>query len=315
VADPPIITVTLNSAVDRLIEVPRFAIGAHQAGREVSRTPGGKGLNVSRVLAALDVPSVATGFVGSENRGSFDDALNDPHIRDEFFLLQGRTRENVTIADPTTGQETHVRDVGLTVPPQALSRLDKKLALLCRDEAIVVFSGSLPPGVGAGEFAGLVDDCIAAGARVAVDTSGPAIAAMSGKALWLVKPNAAELADLTGLALPGEADRLAAARRLAEDITLVLYSRGDRGACLFAPPTALSARVQLPPGRLVNTVGCGDALLAGFVAAIWRGLGPTEALVDAVTCASASACHPQTATFDPELMAELRDAVELTEIP
>ncbi len=96
-----IITVTLNAAVDRVIEVENFTIGAHQTGREVSRVPGGKGVNVSRILAALDAPSIATGFIGKENRSVFDPIFRDGTIADELVVLDGRTRENVTISRAT----------------------------------------------------------------------------------------------------------------------------------------------------------------------------------------------------------------------
>jgi len=311
---PAIITVSLNPAIDRVMGVENFTLGAHQTGREVSRIPAGKAVNVSRVLAALNVRSIATGFLGQENRASFDSLFSNGLVSDEFFLLPGRTRENVTITDRETGQETHIRDAGLKVERRYLDRLAKKLSLLSRPLCVVIFSGSLPPGAGPEDLVRLVDVCTAAGARVAVDTSGEAIRAMVGKQLWLVKPNATELEHLVGRKLGDLRQQLLAGRELASHVRVVLLTRGGEGACLLTPDLALHGRVSIGPERLRNTVGCGDVLLGAFVAGTWRGLDVRQAFVEAVACASASACSLGTAEFDPDVVEELRSKVQVTEL-
>ena len=313
-AMPTIITVSLNPAIDRVLEVEGFALGAHQAGREVRRTPGGKAVNVSRALAALGVRSIATGFLGEDNRGDFAPVLNDPHVVDQFFPLPGRTRENVTIADPAAHQETHIRDAGLTVGPRDLARLRTKLHLVARDQTIVIFSGSLPPGVRAEQFADLVDAPLAAGAKVAVDTTGAALRAMAGKGLWLLKPNAAELAELVGRPLPSPSAQLAAAREVAAGARIVLFTRGAEGAYLFAAGLAVHGSVRVAPEKVRNTVGCGDAMLAAFVAGVARGEPPRSAFAGAVATASASAMTVAPAEFDIDVAAELRTRVELSDL-
>ena len=314
-AIPNIVTVSLNPAIDRTIEVEHLTIGAHQRGREIRRTPGGKGVNVSRTLSTLGLRNVATGFLGDQNRAELAPLFDKTHVLDEFFTLPGRTRENVTLADRASRQETHIRDRGLEVPPAALDRLTKKLAMLAGDQGLVIFSGSLPPGVGPADFARLVDACIAAGARVAVDTSGPALRAVADRPLWLVKPNAAELADLVGRELHDMPQRIHAAKELNQTIHTVLLTCGARGAVLFAPGIALHAMVDVPPPlRVANTVGCGDVLLGAFVAAVWQGRPLDDALVRAVAAAAASACTVSPAEFDDETLRQLRDNVRLTEV-
>jgi 1-phosphofructokinase len=311
---PAIITVSLNPAIDRTIEVENFTLGAHQAGREIRRTPGGKAVNVSRALAALDVGTIATGFLGEENRSGFEPVFRKTLVTDQFFTLPGRTRENVTIADRATHQETHIRDRGLEIPRRFLDRLDKKLTLLAGADSIVIFSGSLPPGIEAEDFRRSVSHCIHSGARVAVDTSGPALQAMAGLPLWLVKPNAAELSELAGRALQDLVEQVQAARRLTTSVDNVLLTRGREGAYLVTADMALHAKVDVPPERVRNTVGCGDALLGAFVAGVWNGLAPREALAQAVAAATASACSISPAEFDPETLAEFRTKVQLTEV-
>lgn len=306
-----IVTVSLNPAIDRVLEVPNFTLGQHQVGTEVRRTPAGKAVNVSRVLAALDVPSIATGFLGKENRDAFDEVFDDPHISDEFFMLPGRTRENVTISDPNAAQETHVRQTGLSVSPEALERLRRKLVLLARQDSVMIFSGSLPPGVTPGAFAQIIGELASQKVKVAVDTTGEALASVAHKTLWLVKPNSSELALLVGRKLGDISDHLAAAAELATNIHHVLYSRGAEGAYLFCGSTALHAFAPIDRERVRNTVGCGDTLVASFVAAICHGRSPEDALARAVATATASACDFGTASFDPILAEELLANVEL----
>ena len=314
-AIPTIVTVSLNPAIDRTIEVEKLTIGAHQSGREIRRTPGGKGVNVSRTLSALGLRNVATGFLGDQNRAEFASLFDKTHVLDEFFTLPGRTRENVTLADRASHQETHIRDRGLEIPPAAMERLTKKLAMLAGDEGLVIFSGSLPPGVGPADLTRLVDACIAAGARVAVDTSGEALAALADRPIWVVKPNAAELAELVGRELGDTPQRIQAAKDLSRTIQTVLLTCGGRGAYLVAPGIAVHAVVDVPPPlRVANTVGCGDVLLGAFVAAVWQGQPLDDALVDAVATATASACTVSPAEFDDETRQQLRGKVRVTKI-
>jgi len=246
-----IITVGLNPAIDRVMEVPDFRLGGHQLGRVVRRTGAGKSVNVSRVLAAVGTPSIATGFLGADSRAEFDAVLQPPLMRNQFFILPGRTRENITLVDPLARQETHIRDVGLKVDARGLKRLTSKLELMVAPGGIVVFSGSLPPGMSAEDFGRLIDTCRAAGARVAVDTSGDALAALADRALWLVKPNAAELSQLLARPLPDIARRVAAAKELTARIELVLLTAGAEGAYLFSSRGAWHARAPLQPRRVL----------------------------------------------------------------
>jgi 1-phosphofructokinase len=308
---PSVITVCLNPAVDRVLEVDRLVVGAHQVGREVRRFAGGKAINVSRVLAALGVRSVATGFLGDQNRDSFDALLKEARVGDELFALPGRTRENVTIAETATGAETHIRDAGLEVPARALDRLRRKLALLAGERDVVIFSGSLPPGVSPEAFAALVGACAEAGARVAVDTSGPALSAVAGRPLWLVKPNAAELPALIGRDLPNLGQQRDAARELTRRVENVILTRGEQGADLFRRDLAVHARLAIEPGRVRSTVGCGDALLAAYVAGVLTGLGPRRAFAEAVACAAASAMTLGPGQFDPQVLQRLKPDVHL----
>lgn len=307
-----IITVTLNPAVDRVIVIEELKIGAHQVGQTVLRVPGGKGVNVSHALAAMNVLTTATGFLGADNRVDFLPLLSNPLIGDQFISMPGRTRENITLADPN-GVDTHIRDRGLAVDAKALDQMYELLSELANKESLVVFSGSIPPGMGGAEFAKLVDVCSSCGSRVAIDTSREAIQAIRNKKLWLLAPNERELSQLVGRDLPSRREQLSAAKQLLKRVEWVLLSCSEEGAYILGKGVTCHARANLNPEWVRNTVGCGDVLLASFLGGIWQNKSPREALVLAVATAAASAAHPATATWDDPVLEEMLMKVDVRE--
>lgn len=308
-----IVTVTLNPAIDRVIIVEELRVGEAQVGQTVLRVPGGKGVNVSHALAAMNIPSTATGFLGADNRVDFLPLLSNPMIRDRFISMPGRTRENITLADPR-GVDTHIRDRGLAVDAKALEQMHDLLGELATRESVMVFSGSIPPGMTERDFAAMVDQCIEAGAKVVVDTSDQALEAVRDRKLWLLSPNEKELARFIGRDLPSRRDVWAAARQALKRVEMVLLSCGREGAYVFGKGVACHARADLNPEWVRNTVGCGDVLLAAFLGGLWRNQSPREALVLAVATASASAAHPATATWDDPVLEELLTKVEVQDV-
>ncbi len=307
------ITVGLNPAVDRVIEAPHFTPGAHQQVHLRHREPAGKAINVSRALAMFDRPSLATGFVGAEEVEMFDRFLAalpraGLEIERRFVPVAGRTRENVTLVDPAAHVDTHLREAGFEVTSADLDRLRRTLGELAGEGVVMCFCGSLPPGVDASAFADLLRPCIDAGARVAVDTSGEALGAACALPLWLVKPNADELGEVTG------ADRqhiFDGAATLAANIDRVLVSLGADGARLIGGGSAWAARLALNPNEVVNTVGCGDCLLGGFLSGLADGLDDRESLIRAVAAATANAASLGVAGSDVDRVRALGRRVEV----
>ena len=167
---------------------------------------------------------------------------------------------------------------------------------------------STPPGVSPCDFANLIQLCIDAGSSVAVDTSGEALQAVTDKKLWLLKPNTAELQEITGEKLTTLDEQLTAARKLTANIENVLLSLGADGAFWITKSKTLHALASLDDFSLpvLNTVGCGDALLGAFIAGIQNGANHKDILTTAVATASASAAHHVTAQFDSDLVEKLK---------
>jgi 1-phosphofructokinase family hexose kinase len=297
---PTIVAVALNPAIDRAIEVPGLCVGGHLRGRLLSIQPAGKAVNVARLLGTLDTRCVLTGFVGEADRDRFERSFEKMPVRVEMFDVPGATRENITLVDPDRGVETHVRDVGFAVSPDDVQRLRKKLHILAGKGNIVVFAGSLNPGLDAAAFADLLDVCRRRGASVAVDTSGPGLEAVrKARGLWLVKPNQVELSELAGRPVDGDAAVRAAAESLRGRVDRVVVTLGADGALLFCREGVWRARPNAEPDAVITTVGSGDALLAGFIHAHALGKPPADCLRWGVACGTAATLQLKTGEVNP----------------
>jgi 1-phosphofructokinase len=294
-----VVTVSLNPAIDRVIEVPNLALGGHQRGRTRSRQPAGKGVNVSRALAALGTRSIATGFLGHDDVELFERSLDPSIVQAQFLAVEGRTRENITLVDPEQRIDTHVRDVGFTVHDTELARLRKKLALLCDEASLVLFCGSVPDGIDPPAFVQMLAACVGAGSKLS---------------LWMMKPNAAELGDLTGGSVDDAGGAIAAAGALVDRIQTILVSLGSEGSVLLAGGRVLRGRIAVPPERVRNTVGGGDCLLAGYVGGIANGLDVADAYRQALAVGAAATVGLATAQFTSEDVAEFLPKAEIEDV-
>jgi fructose-1-phosphate kinase PfkB-like protein len=168
-----------------------------------------------------------------------------------------------------------------------------------------VFCGSLPPGVTAAHLAALLSACKERGARVAADLNGTELGVAVASRPRLIKPNVEELGELLGRSLGSASQRelLDAARSLCDRVGTVLLTRGRKGALAVSEGEAFAGAVEIAATR--NTVGCGDAFLAGYLAALWRGASPEERLREAVACGAASALASAAGQMDPATAQEL----------
>jgi 1-phosphofructokinase len=306
---PTILTVTLNPAVDWTLEVPNFRPGKTYRGTLKAFRAAGKGVNVSAVLATLGRPSVALGFVGQHEQSFFRAALHPALVDCRLAAVNGVTRHHTTIIDPARRTETHLREQGFMVNDTLVRELKRSIGAVLRGGDWTVFSGSLPPGMDTRRFVDLVRYCTQVGARVVVDAEREVLAAPIGMRLELIKPNVEELAELTGRAIRGVVDLVEAARSVCQKrVKAVLASWGDRGAYLITLSEVWHGRVKLAAEEVVNSVGCGDALLAGFLAAAGDGKPPAECLRLAVACAAADALTYAAGDVEPNSVARFLKA-------
>jgi 1-phosphofructokinase family hexose kinase len=303
-----IYTLTLNPALDRELQVPAIAFGDVLRASASRVDPGGKGFNVSRALRALGTESVAVGLVGGFAGRMIAAGLSEAGIAVDFVEIHGETRTNVTIVDPE--RHLKVNEAGPTVTDAEEARVVAKVRALARAGDWWVLSGSLPPGASPGLYAEIVRIVNAAGAKALLDASGPALAQGCAAAPFLVKPNAAEAAELTGVSVEDEAGARAAALRVhAMGVANVLVSLGRRGAVLSAGRPAWVARPPRIEER--NPIGAGDSMVAGLVWGLSRGLAMEEAVRWGVASGAAAASLDGTAFGGRDRVEELERKVEV----
>jgi 1-phosphofructokinase len=290
-----IVTVTPNPSLDRTIEIDHLERGAVIRARAVRVDPGGKGVNVSRALAQHGRPTVAVLPSGGAEGAQLAALLAPQLVPTVPVPVAGATRSNVTLVEPD-GTTTKVNEPGAPLTALEVTALEERVEELAARATWVVGCGSLPRGVDASFYAQLVERARAAGARTAVDTSGPALAAVVPAAPDLLKPNHEELAELVGRSLTTLGDVADAAQALVTGgVGAVLVSLGAQGALLVDREGATLARG--PRVTVRSTVGAGDSTLAGFLAA--GGAGPV-ALRAAVAFGTAAVTLPGSALPGPD---------------
>ena len=282
-----IVTLTANPSVDRTIEVAALRPGTVIRARASRVDAGGKGVNVARALAAHGGKTKAVLPSGGAEGAQLEALLAGAGLDLLTVRIAGSIRANVTVVE-ADGTTTKLNEPG---PGLSQDELDA-LAVALTDAAVqadwVVLSGSLSPGAPAGWYAELIRRLRGTGPRVAIDSSGPPLAMAIAARPDLVKPNREELAELAGRPVDTIADVVGAALTLtANGVHTVLTSLGPAGAVLVRRDAAWHATAAALEPR--STVGAGDALLAGYLAA---GADGTGALAQAVAWGSAAAALP-----------------------
>lgn len=303
-----ILTVTLNPALDLTYAVGALEPGrAHRVSAVVERA-GGKGLNVARVLHRLGEKTIATGLLGGRNGSRVAELLDVPA---RFTPIEGETRRTVVVMD---GEATGFWEPGPSVTPDEWASFVDVYTGLVSVARVAVLSGSLPAGLPEDAYAVLVSIARAAGIKVVLDTSGPALEAALGVRPDLVKPNAEELAALVpGADLSTVDGVVAAASELRErGAAAVLASRGPEGLVAVTGDGAYAAVPAAPVAG--NPTGAGDACVAA-VARSWtyRQTWPNT-LVEAVAASAAAVAAPQAGDLDVTEYRRQRHGVTVTEI-
>jgi 1-phosphofructokinase len=283
---PAIVTFTANPSVDRTFEVDELVRGAVMRARSIRVDGGGKGVNVTRALSANGHQSVAVLPSGGAEGAQLLSLLAAENLQVRAVPVAGAIRANVTIVEPD-GTTTKINEPGPQLSAAEVSALTEALLSTAVSADWAVLSGSLPPGAPDDLYATLAGALRGQGVRVALDTHGALLRTALAAGPEVIKPNRRELADASAIDVHDLSDALAAIERLrAAGARTVLASLGSAGAVLVDATGACYARAAVTAR---STVGAGDAMLAGFLAA--GGAGP-QALVEAVAWGTAAVSLP-----------------------
>jgi 1-phosphofructokinase len=287
-----IITIGVSPAWDVSCRSANLRWGGHVEIDEQVIRPAGKAMNVSYALAWLGRPNIAAGLWGLEDYDQLQGAVRPLGglIRPQMTPVEGRTRENITVVDTRRRREMHLRCKSSLASGRALRKLDGNLRTLVHRGDSCIFAGAMPGGDLLRPVVDLIRTCQRAGARILVDTYGPPLAGIVEAGLaWMISPNVAELRDLIGRRVQNTPVRLAsAARTLLDKVEKVLVSRGAEGAVLVTRDGIWTGRSKTQR-KALSTVGCGDYLLAGFLAGFDKMRDPRVALATALKVAAARA--------------------------
>ncbi|GAA4166482.1 1-phosphofructokinase family hexose kinase [Gryllotalpicola daejeonensis] len=280
-----IVVVTPNPAIDVTYRVDRQTIGTTQRVREVRRMPGGKGLNVARVLEDIGSPTVSVLPLGGAAGSWVQQRLDALGLAARIVPIADETRSTVTVVDDID-HPTMFGEPGPHVTPAEWQQLTDVISATAASAALVVISGSLPPAASPELVAGWVEKARLSGARTIVDVSGPALLAAAAAQASVVKPNRDELLDATGASSEAEGARAL----LARGAGAVVVSRGSAGICAYLPDGRLE--LAAVPGVTGNPTGAGDAATAGLALALSTDLGIDEALRQANALGAAAVLRP-----------------------
>ncbi len=261
-------TVTLNPAVDYVVELDNLKMG------DINRTSnekiffGGKGINVSIVLQRLGIETTAMGIIAGFTGKALENSLRFEGVHTDFLEADGFTRINIKIK---SSPETELNGSGPFVDEQLLMGLIERLKVLTNDD-IVVLSGSLPASLKSNTYKRIIDELKDTGVKIVLDTSGPALKEAVSSSPYLIKPNLAEMSSLLNKKLTVESEVIEGAKRLQKfGARNILVSMGSMGA-IFVGEDGTVMREEAKRGRVINTVGSGDSMVAGFIAGLPGGL-------------------------------------------
>jgi 1-phosphofructokinase family hexose kinase len=307
-----IITVTLNAAMDKTLEVPSFTPGRRHRAVDQITMPGGKGVNIARAIKQLGQPVIATGLAGGATGTRIVEALDAESILNDFMRIQDESRTNTAVLDPTTGLHTEINERGPAVSAQEFELFREKLLYLSQGASICVFAGSLPRGVEQDVYHSLIRDVRRLGVTTMIDTDGEPLRLAMRAEPDLVSPNELESEELVGHEFNDDQDRGLAVvemTRLGAHEAMMTVSDGCYARILEHGSLTLH-RVRIAEQEARSSVGSGDAFLAGYVAARYAGQEPVECLRFAVACGAESTQHFGAGIIEPGRVDRLLGEVE-----
>lgn len=309
-----IITVTLNPALDKYVTVDKLVVGEVNRVKLVRVDPGGKGLNVSRVIRELGGTSIATGFVSGSVGRSIEHSLNEVGIADDFIHTPGQTRTNMDVFEEESGGTTTLNEAGPEVPARHVDELERRISARLVAGDWLVAAGSVPPGVPTGVYANLIKLAKEKGARTVLDADGEALRLGVGAAPYMIKPNRRELLALIGDEPRTLADYLVSARKLQGlGISIVIISLGSEGAVAVKDHEAW--QVVPPKVKVQGAIGPGDSMIAGVLLGLTRNRPFSDCLRLGAAAAAATVMAPGTQLCQADDVHRLISEVQVVPLP
>lgn len=308
-----IVTVTLNPAMDETVILDRLVHGETNRVKGSRTDPGGKGINVSRVLRELGAETLAMGFVSGSVGRFIEASLNELGIRDDFIHTPGQTRTNVVIVEEADNVNTTISVPGPDTNPHFVVELKQRLKKQLKEGTWVVFAGSLPPPLPPDTYVELIDMAHSCGAKAVLDASGEPLVLGMRRCPIMIKPNQQELSEIAGKKLTSVEEVLSQAREVHKTgIKYVVVSMGSQGAIGVSDDQAWLAKP--PKIKVGSAVGAGDSMVAGIVHILSSGGDFVEGLRLGTAAGAAAAQSSGTQLAEAQDILKLLPEVQLTRL-
>lgn len=297
-----IVTLTMNPAIDRVLTIEHVTPDAKLRCESGRRDPGGGGVNVTRAIHELGGDSLAIFTCGGYTGQMYGELVELEGLPHQAIAIDGLTREHIMVIETSTGRDYRFGEDGPEISEAEAESCLKAVCELDPAPAYLVLSGSLPPGAGDDYYARVIN----AGSedtRVVIDTHARALRPALDVGVYLLKPNARELGELSGRTVEGRREIEEVSRSLVDDgkAKIVVTSLGAGGSVVVTED--MCTRVPAPPVKVESKVGAGDSMVAGMVLALDRG----KDIVDAVRYGTAAGAA---AVMDAETGLGSREHVE-----
>ena len=300
-----IYTVTFNPSIDYIMFADDFELNGLNRATETFKFAGGKGINVSRVLQTLNVPSTALGFAGGFPGQFIDDTLKKAGIQTDFIEIDEDTRINVKLK---TGDETEINAPGPNISQTQFENLLRQLKQTSKKD-IVVVAGSIPKSIPKDAYEQIAKIINQTGARLVVDAEKDLVESVLKYNPLFIKPNKHELEVMFDTAINSDEDVIHYAQEIMKQgASSVIVSLGGEGAVYVDHKHSLKASV--PHGQVVNTVGSGDSTVAGMIAGLETGLTIENAFKQAVSAGTATAFNDDLASYNA--IEDIKEQVTIT---
>ncbi|WP_343338365.1 Tagatose-6-phosphate kinase [Terrisporobacter petrolearius] len=308
-----ITTVTLNVSIDKAYKIK----GCVESGKvirvlECNNTAGGKGLNVSRVASLCGEEVLATGFVGGHCGALAEELLEKDNIKNKFTHVKSETRSCINILDENN-VSTEFLEKGESISDEEINAFLDDFDKIIEYSNVITISGSAPKGVPTNIYTTLINMIKAKNKKVILDASGDLLKEGIKALPTMIKPNSEEMENLLNVSINNEEEVIKNAIKLHESgIELVVVSLGSDGALLVCKEGVYHGKP--PKIEVVNTVGCGDSMVAAFAVAMERGYSNIDSLKYAISISAANAMTFSTGSFNSEDVDNIFENTQINKI-
>lgn len=307
-------TVTLNPVTDLIYLIDSFEKGTTFRCGTFLQVPAGKGINVSYILSCYGITSSAHAILGSDEEQHYRDALELRNISAELSVAPIQTRKHCTLLENSTRSVTHAQIHSQPIPSDILDQFETKLFSSCHSGDIVVFSGSLPKDTPTDTYAKWIKKCHERDIMPVFDSSGDALRLGVESSPWMLKSNEHEAEELIGRPIESEDEIQQVAKWIQSEFNIpyVILSLGSRGLAAAGKENYYRVRVNISSDRIIDSVGCGDAVAGGFIYAWLQQKLEPDLFKHSIATATAAATLLGPGTIEQTTVNELLDQINLS---